>query len=75
MSNMNCTTQAMPICVPAVVDGEQRAFDQVREILRTWRQRYQSRARLARLASHQLDDIGITEAEREAEVAKYFWEV
>jgi uncharacterized protein YjiS (DUF1127 family) len=43
--------------------------------LRSWKQRSVSRERLANLPAYQLDDIGITEAQRQVEVNKSFWEV
>lgn len=42
-------------------------------ILRRWRERAAQRRRLAGLSSRQLDDIGITEAERLEECSKPFW--
>jgi uncharacterized protein YjiS (DUF1127 family) len=46
-----------------------------RATLRLWRQRSLQRSRLATLSAHELDDIGMTEAERLAESAKPFWRV
>jgi uncharacterized protein YjiS (DUF1127 family) len=42
--------------------------------LRTWKQRSASRQSLARLSQYQLQDIGITELERQVEINKSFWE-
>ena len=41
--------------------------------LRCWHQRSVQRDRLARLAHYRLDDIGLTEAQRRAEISKPFW--
>ena len=41
--------------------------------LRLWNQRSLQRRRLATLSAHELDDIGMTEAERFAESSKPFW--
>jgi uncharacterized protein YjiS (DUF1127 family) len=42
-------------------------------IPRTWDQRLKQRNALSRLSSRLLDDAGITEAQRLAEVNKPFW--
>ena len=42
---------------------------------RFWKQRSATRTTLARLPAHQLDDIGITEVERQIELNKSFWEI
>ena len=41
--------------------------------LSTWYQRAQQRHDLANLSSFPLEDLGITEAQRSAEVSKPFW--
>jgi uncharacterized protein YjiS (DUF1127 family) len=47
----------------------------VHQQLRIWKQRSATRAVLARLPAHQLDDIGITEVERQIELNKSFWQI
>ena len=39
-----------------------------------WSMRARSRRALAKLESHELDDIAMTEQQRDDEVAKWFWE-
>jgi uncharacterized protein YjiS (DUF1127 family) len=41
--------------------------------LQEWRQRDRDRAELARLSEAELHDIGVTSAERWAEINKPFW--
>lgn len=43
------------------------------QTFKKWQVRYETRLELARMGSDRLDDIGITEAERQREVAKPFW--
>ncbi|MBY8976285.1 DUF1127 domain-containing protein [Rhodobacteraceae bacterium NNCM2] len=38
-----------------------------------WRERAESRARLAQLTQEQLDDIGVSAAEADREASKPFW--
>lgn len=42
-------------------------------ILKVWHDRYFQRVDLSRLDQRMLDDIGATEAMRDAEIAKPFW--
>jgi uncharacterized protein YjiS (DUF1127 family) len=42
--------------------------------VRTWLQRMRTRAALRELDAHRLADIGRSEAERQRECAKWFWE-
>ena len=49
-------------------------YDDAMTALRTWKQRRQTRRILASVDAHSLDDIGITEAQRQVEVNKFFWE-
>ncbi len=42
---------------------------------RTWRRRSRTRRQLFVLDARQLHDIGITEADRRQECAKWFWQV
>jgi uncharacterized protein YjiS (DUF1127 family) len=65
--------------------GSTRAAQQAAELLqhlttmavrqlRIWKHRSASRQSLARLSQYQLEDIGITELERQVEINKSFWE-
>lgn len=42
--------------------------------LRTWISRSRTRRALAMLDAHMLEDIGVSEEARRAEVKKFFWE-
>lgn len=42
--------------------------------VRIWLRRYGTRRQLRRLAPHLLDDIGLSEAQRRRECAKWFWQ-
>ncbi|HKJ51141.1 MAG TPA: DUF1127 domain-containing protein [Gammaproteobacteria bacterium] len=48
--------------------------DQIARIIENWKRRQQTRRQLAAADFHILQDIGISEAERDLEVNKYFWE-
>ena len=50
-----------------------KSIAKVAATLRHWNQRSEQRRQLAGLSAHHLDDIGITEAERLAEISKPFW--
>ena len=50
-----------------------KSIARVAATLRSWNQRSAQRRQLAGLSIHQLDDVGITEAERLAEISKPFW--
>lgn len=43
-------------------------------ILRTWHRRFKTRRQLRKLDARLLDDVGISEAERQQECAKWFWQ-
>lgn len=43
-------------------------------ILRTWHRRLKTRRQLRKLDARLLDDVGISEAERQQECAKWFWQ-
>jgi len=43
-------------------------------ILRTWHRRLKTRHRLRQLDARLLDDVGLSEAERQQECAKWFWQ-
>jgi len=43
-------------------------------MLRKWRRRTFERAELARLSTHDLHDIGVSQAEAWAETQKWFWQ-
>jgi len=45
----------------------------IRRALAEWRRRARSRTQLARLAEHELRDIGLTPADAAREYAKPFW--
>jgi uncharacterized protein YjiS (DUF1127 family) len=42
---------------------------------RTWHRRSRTRRQLSWLDSRQLRDVGITEADRRQECAKWFWQI
>jgi uncharacterized protein YjiS (DUF1127 family) len=42
-------------------------------ILRTWHRRLKTRRQLRKLDARLLDDVGLSEAERQQECAKRFW--
>jgi uncharacterized protein YjiS (DUF1127 family) len=42
-------------------------------ILRTWHRRFKTRRQLRKLDARLLDDVGLSEAERRHECAKWFW--
>jgi uncharacterized protein YjiS (DUF1127 family) len=49
------------------------AVENATAALRLWRRRSNQRRHLARLSLRELDDIGITDAERLEETVKPFW--
>jgi uncharacterized protein YjiS (DUF1127 family) len=62
------------IALPHIAFGTSSpGFAQWRGALREWRQRDRDRAELARLSEAELHDIGVTSAERWAEINKPFW--
>jgi uncharacterized protein YjiS (DUF1127 family) len=70
---MNQTNATQPLQLD-FTEARNHGLRTMRLNLRTCRNRGQSRARLSHSGSHQLFDIGITEAERKLEVKKYFWQ-
>jgi uncharacterized protein YjiS (DUF1127 family) len=50
-----------------------RSFARWREALLMWRRRERERSELARMTEVELHDIGLTSAERWAEIGKPFW--
>lgn len=48
--------------------------DQIARTIDAWKRRQHSRRQLAAADFHILQDIGISEAERDIEVNKHFWE-
>lgn len=62
-----------PADKPSTADAIDMALAMATATLRRWRQRSEQRRQLTRLSIRQLDDIGITEAERLAEISKPFW--
>ena len=50
-----------------------RMFAKPVQTLRTWYRRSRSRYQLSRVSPQTLVDVGISEAQRQAEVAKPFW--
>jgi len=63
----------LPADKPSAADAIDKSIARVAAILRRWNQRSEQRRQLAGLSIRKLDDIGITEAERLAEVSKPFW--
>jgi uncharacterized protein YjiS (DUF1127 family) len=62
------------IALPHIAFGTSSpGFAQWRGARREWRQRDRDRAELARLSEGELHDIGVTSAERWAEINKPFW--
>ena len=57
----------------SAADAIDKSIAKVAATLRHWRQRSAQRRQLAGLSIHHLDDIGMTEAERLAEISKPFW--
>ena len=49
-------------------------FVQFAKTVAVWKRRSGTRRTLAAASNHILTDIGISEAEREAEIKKFFWE-
>lgn len=49
------------------------AIENATAMLRLWRRRSNQRRHLARFSLRELDDIGITDAERLEEIIKPFW--
>ena len=45
----------------------------LKHLWRVWREREDQRSRLARMTQRELADIGLTDAERQAEVDAPFW--
>jgi uncharacterized protein YjiS (DUF1127 family) len=45
----------------------------LKDELRTWRRRERERAQLAQMSQAELHDIGLTSADRWAEIGKPFW--
>ena len=50
------------------------AFQKMNATLKMWNERSQSRNRLADLSPRLIEDIGLTPADVEKEVEKYFWQ-
>ncbi|MEM9625857.1 MAG: DUF1127 domain-containing protein [Pseudomonadota bacterium] len=44
------------------------------ELFRLWHQRHSTRQALNRLDAHGLSDVGLTDADREIECRKWFWQ-
>jgi uncharacterized protein YjiS (DUF1127 family) len=57
----------------SAADAIDKSIAWVAATLRRWHQRSEQRRQLAGLSIQQLDDIGITEAERMVETSKPFW--
>lgn len=57
----------------SAADCIDKSIAKVAAISRRWQQRSLQRRQLAGLSPYQLDDIGITDAERLAEISKPFW--
>lgn len=61
------------IGLPQIALGISPDFARWRGALEEWRRRDRDRAELARLSEAELHDIGVTSAERWAEISKPFW--
>jgi uncharacterized protein YjiS (DUF1127 family) len=61
------------IALPHVALGPAPGFARWREGLQVWRRRDRERSELARMTESELHDIGVTSAERWAEINKPFW--
>ena len=49
-------------------------FSHIKHMLLLWKQNWQTRRQLARLSAEDLRDIGLSEAQRQGELNKSFWE-
>lgn len=74
---MNDTPALASASRPANVPGHHRGLPVVRSLVATWRWRIRFRRELAEKSTnnpHLIDDIGLTQREVEAEIAKPFWQ-
>jgi uncharacterized protein YjiS (DUF1127 family) len=58
----------------ALADATSKLATRLFQTVKTWRQRSRTRARLANLSSHFLNDIGISRSDVMIESNKRFWE-
>ncbi len=49
-------------------------FGKMRHMFFVWKQNWMTRRQLAMLNDEELRDVGMTEAQRQEELNKYFWE-
>lgn len=54
--------------------GRGRLWSQIGMSLRLWRDRIRQRAELARLHEYDLHDMGLSPADADRELAKWFWQ-
>ncbi|QCK85806.1 DUF1127 domain-containing protein [Phreatobacter aquaticus] len=67
-------THAMPLPKTRRARSRPACFSAFRSLVRIWRERRDTRIHLGELEAHHLADIGLTEAERRRECAKWFWQ-
>lgn len=53
---------------------DESTFSHIKHMLILWKQNWQTRRQLAQLSAEDLRDIGLSEAQRQEELNKSFWE-
>jgi uncharacterized protein YjiS (DUF1127 family) len=53
---------------------EETVFEHIQHMLLVWKQNWQTRRQLAQLTAEDLRDVGLSEAQRQEELNKSFWE-
>ena len=74
MSHDTSTTFPNPVTAGVDVRALNETYKDFIKTIQTWKSRHQTRRALANLDTHMLQDIGVSEEERRAEVKKSFWE-
>lgn len=59
--------------VPKIPLGHPHILTELRQLLRTWHQRFEQRYELARISERDLNDVGLTWDDVAHEVDKPFW--
>ena len=74
MSHDTLTTFPNPATAGVDVRTLNDSYKDFVKTIQAWKSRHQTRRALANLDTHMLQDIGVSEEERSAEVKKFFWE-
>lgn len=73
MKQTTCTELQVPSVQQQFFSVASHLMVRMRKTVHTWYQRHTTRTELAQLSWWELDDVGITEAQRLDEVNKPFW--